>query len=217
MKRLLVLFVIVSAGALAKFASAQTASGTTFVISPSTQSVGSNSSFTVSISLTGTTPPANIAAFDLYLVTSSANSGLFSITSYAATGPFSIPSGSFTSPDAINDNNSADAANGFVINHTDLGFGGTAQNSPYNFPLETLTISTGVLTPGATYTFFTSTVATTGSNQLYSDVTDNIGNALTVPQAQFSITAVPEPATWSLLSGGGLLFASLALRRKRVA
>jgi len=150
-------------------------------------------------------------------VTSSANSGLFSITSYSATGPFTIPSGSFSSPDAINDNNSADAASGFVINHTDLGFGGQAQNSPYNFPLETLTISTGALTPGATYTFFTSSLATTGSNQLFSDVTDNNGNAFTVPQSQFSITAVPEPSTWWLLVSGGLLFTGLTLRRKRAA
>src|SRR3954451_8135635 len=158
MKKLLLLVAL--SGALASAAVAQTGSTSdTFTFTPSTQNVGSNSSFTVQVGVTGTASPNPLDGFDLWLVTNSANSGLFKVTNVSYAAPFTF-FGSPATPDTL----STAAASGFVRNSNDLGNASANQandpTAPYNNTLlETLTISTGVLTPGATYTFFSSTSA----------------------------------------------------------
>jgi hypothetical protein len=207
---------------VASSAFAQTgASGTTFGITPSSQFVNSNSSFNVSLSLSGIAPPSPLDGFDLWIVTSSANSGLFSIVSASYASPFTFFGASTTFNDPIN----TPTTSAFVVNTADLGNISTSQaldpSSPYsNVPLiTTLTISTGALTPGATYTFFTSTSATATGNTFnrYSDVLDQAGGTWTVPAAQFSITAVPEPSTWAMGVLGVGVIGYVFLRRRRVA
>jgi hypothetical protein len=213
MKKLTPLLAALTLSAVSAFA--QQNAGGSFTFTPSTQNVLSNSSFTITVGYSGTTPPANIASYDLYLVTAAGNASLFKITANSAGTPFTNPSGSF--PAGGSSFGTTGAAAGFAINTTDLGFGGTAQNAPYNFTsLATLTISTGALTPNTVYTFFSSTAATTGASGLFSDVGDNNGTVFATPQSTFSITAVvPEPSTVTLL---GIAFGAIgfsAFRRSR--
>ena len=213
MKKLTSILAVLTLSAVSGFA--QQNAGGSFTFTPSTQNVQSNSSFTITVGYSGTTPPANIASYDLYLVTAAGNASLFSITANAVGTPFTFPSGSF--PAGGSSFGTTGAAAGFAINSTDLGFGGTAQNAPYTFTgLSTLTISTGALMPNTVYTFFSSTAATTGASGLFSDVGDNNGAIFATPQSSFSITAaVPEPSTATLL---GLAFGAIgfaALRRSR--
>jgi hypothetical protein len=217
MKRFFLLSVLICAVASATFAQVQTTTDT-FTFTPSTQTVSSNSSFTIQVGVTGSgANPNPLDGYDLWLVTSSTTSSLFKITNIAYNAPYNdfasnLPVGG--------DSFSTAAGSGLTRNSVDLGniSSNTANDAtpPFNNTLlETLTISTGSLTPGATYTFFSST--TTNAGTAFSDLEDSTGGQFQTAQSQFSVTAVPEPSTWALLAAGGLLSAGIVLRRKRVA
>lgn len=206
------LFALALTGFATTAALAQTGtSGTTFTATPSTQNVAQGGNFNISFTLNGTNPPANITAFDLYIVTASANSGFFTITSSTPTGPFNAfgpnipPTG---------DPLSVAAASGFVRNNVDLGYSGPAQNPPYSISISTLNIKLNNA-PQGTYTFFTSTLANAG--QFYSDVADTNGGVYTVGQGSFQITVIPEPSTWALALLGLGVVGLARLRTRRTA
>ena len=223
MKKTILLTLILAT--VASYAFAQTGvSGSSWVITPATQGpVASNSSFTINLAINGAAPPSPLDGFDLWIVTSSANSGLFTIASATYSAPFTNPSPSRTFNDPIN--TATDSA--FVVNTIDLGnisvAPGSDPSAPYsNLPLMTLTINTGVLAPNTTYSFFTSTSATatsvSGGFNRFSDFLDQAGGTWTTTATQFDITtAVPEPATWSLLGLGGLASLAITMLRRRRA
>ena len=188
------------------------ASGTSFSVTPSSQMASAGGTFNVTFSLTGTTPPSTITAYDLYIVTAAANSGLFTITSSTPTGPFSAFGPNLGGGDAL----STAAAAGFVRNGLDLGYSGTTQNAPFNLSLQTVGFTVSASATPGTYTFFSSTVPNSGN--FYSDISDNNGTVYSVGQGSFQITIVPEPSTWALLTIGGIgLFVWGAARVRRVA
>jgi len=212
MKKTLLLSLAIAAS-IASSALAQTPSGTTFSFTPTTQNVALGGNFNVTISLSGTTPPANITAYDLYLVTAAANSGFFRITSSTPTGPFNA-SGPTIPPSG--DPFSTAAASGFVRNGLNLGYSGPPQNPPYSISLQSINIALNPGVPLGTHTFFTSTVA--NANGFFSDVSDTNGGVFTVGQGSFQIAVVPEPSTWSLVGLGGLACIGMTvLRRRRCA
>ena len=202
-------------------ASAQTIS---LAAMPGSQSVPGGGSFTVS--LTVTVPqgsgPSDVAGFDLYLVTAAANSGYFSITAATPTGPFTDngPDDSNGDPLANPATDNSGTSTGYVQNGIDQLFTGADQTVPVtNLPLERLTLSVAADTPPNTYSFQTTTMSTAGVD--YSDVTDMNGTAYEAKSpGTFSITVVPEPATWAMLLGGiGILVGSryshtIATRRR---
>jgi hypothetical protein len=180
----------------------------TFNVSPMTQSP-SGGTFSVTISLQDT-GPANAAAFDLYIATAAANSGLFSITGVTGIAPWTSSGPSSGFPDTLN----VAAASGFVRNNVDLGFSSVPpQAAPFTQQIETIYFAY-TAGPG-TYTFSTTTTANAGA--FYSDVSDSNGNVVEAAPGTFTLTSVPEPATWSLLGLGGLATVGLNVLRRRRA
>ena len=197
--------------AAALLVSAQTSRATiSITATPSSQTVNLGSTFTISLSLTVTqsSAPANVTAYDLYLATASANSGYFRITVANPTGPFAAAGPTNPNGDPL----STAAASGFVRNNIDQGFSGSAQTTPFaNVALETLTLSVGTNVPRGTYTFSTTTTANSGG--IYSRVSDTSGNVYEITGAgTFSINVVPEPSTWAL-GFLGAVAAIIAARR----
>lgn len=213
MKKVFLIAAVIASFGTSTFAQSPPPSGTTFSFTPLSQSISMGGSFNVTLSLSGMMPPGNIIGYDVYLVTDAANAPFnFTITGSLASAPFNQFGPSLPSP--ITD---PSPVSGFVLSTENLGYiADNAQNSPYNFTLQTLTISTGTAPPG-TYTFFTSTEANAGFK--YGDVFDEpFTNTYTVGQGSFQITVVPEPSTWSMLILGGLGTVGLvALRRRRHA
>ena len=201
----IILTAVAALGLLAQSAFAQY----TFSVSPMTQGF-SGGTFTVTISLQDT-GPANAAAFDLYIATAAANSGLFSITGVVGQG---VWTSSGPNPALFPDALSTPGSAGFVRNNVDLGFSATStQNAPFTEAVEIINFSY-TAGPG-TYVFSTTTTANAGA--FYSDVSNSNGDVVEAAPGTFTITMVPEPATWSLLGLGGLATVGLNVLRRRRA
>jgi hypothetical protein len=205
----ILLTAVVALGLLAQSAFAQY----TFSASPTSQIVAAGAgTFNVTFSLQ-VTNTNTIAAFDLYIATAAANSGLFTITSATGQGTWlaSGPPGT-AFPDIIDDA----AAAGFVRNSNNMGFSAlTPQTGPFTQAIVTLGFSYTGLGVGS-YVLSTTTTANAGA--FFSDVSDTDGNVTEGAPGVFTITVVPEPATWSLLGLGGLAAVGLnVLRRRRVS
>lgn len=211
MKKTLLLTLALCALTYSAWAQNPPSSGTSFSITPSSQTVSAGGTFNVTFSLTGTTPPNNITAYDLYIVTSSNNSGFFTIKTSTPTGPFSAFGPDLGSGDPL----STAAATGFVRNGLDLGYSGTTQTPPYSISLQTVGFTLSSSTPLGVYTFFSSTVPNSGN--FYSDISDTNGTVYSVGQGSFQITVVPEPSTWALGLTGLAVVALIGFRRTRTA
>jgi hypothetical protein len=196
----------------------------TFTASPSAQTIDLSSTnvFNVTFTLTvGAGGPAMVNGFDLFVETNTTNNpngnGFFSITGATALLPGSdLPSGTPSYPDTISTAGSDHAD--FAQNVHSQGFTSDTDTSTANpVPLETLSFSIDPSTPAGTYFFRTTNDAT--STDKFSLISDANNNAHPVDNdATFSITVVPEPATWSLVVLGGVGCVGLGLiRRKRRA
>lgn len=176
---------------------------------------GDTFNVTFSLSVTGDPgDPVDVAGFNLLIETLSANSGYFSIMAATPTGPFTAPAGAGNYPDNITNANSNHS--GFAQNLESQGFTTTAMNAVptpiMDLSIVTLSIVINAGTPGGTYNF-NSTESSTSSFR-GSLVNDSNGTPFSVDNpAVFSITVIPEPATWSLFALGGL--AAVGLNRLR--
>ncbi len=168
----------------------------------------------IRLTITGGNPP-NVQGFDLLLETLGANSGFFSITGQTPGAP-GTPSSVASYPDALTTGSSNRA--GFAQNQFSQGHAFTnAQSNPTNILLTTLSLSINPGTPNGTYEFFSTSNGTSGNRG--SSINSSSGTTFFVNNpAQFSITVVPEPATWSMIALGGLAaFGFNRLRAKRRA
>src|ERR1700730_17039606 len=125
----IILTAIAALGWLAQSAFAQY----TFSASPTSQTAsGGVFSVTISLQDTGSTVATNAAAFDLYIATAAANSGLFKITSVTGQGVWTSGAPGAVSPDKL----SAAAVSGFVLNWADMGLRATSvQPGPFTQPI----------------------------------------------------------------------------------
>jgi hypothetical protein len=137
----------------------------------------------------------------------------FSLTGVTYSSAF--PSGNQTTPATVlfNDSTAADgASSGFTIETRDLGGSvpiGNPNATAGTYQDTSMTVNLNGLAPG------TYTLESTISGSRPSEQADDSFVGHNFPLSTFTITVVPEPATWSLLGLGGLGSFGLTLLRAR--
>lgn len=208
---------------IASYAFSQTTigvSGQNLIVNQGTTSVGDQ----LTLNVNGTNSIGNVESVNMLLATGSPGgsngSSFFGISGITPTSPFTLANNGAASAF----NTAGDAANtGTTVSNpsTDVGSNAPAGSAPTvngtgatSIPFETVNFSLAPNTPVGTYSF---RITLGGLNDAQGSWIDNTSNAtFDVNSAPtFTITVVPEPATWSLIALGGLSVLGANMMRLR--
>jgi hypothetical protein len=217
-KSILILSAVVSLLAYPAFGQTISMTGTNATINPGS---GSTANSTISVTVSGANSIGDLKSLNMALATpsSGANSGvsLFSVTVLSLSSPYDNRNQSGTANFATaGDSNNT----GNNVTNLDLGANtsGTApsiaSSGTTTIQIDTLQFtSLANLIPGHVYDFF----ATSGGHgdPAQGSWIDNTANSTfdLTSKPIFTITVVPEPATWAMMFAGAVLL--IAMRRFR--
>lgn len=221
-KSILILITAVGLFAYPAFAQTISVTGQSLTASPGT-SVGDQ----LTLTITGANTISNVESVNMLLKTFAAGGGLngasfFTISGVTPTSPFTLVNNGNGFPSAFNTAGDASNSSSTVSDGTkDIGSNAPSGSAPTvgasgttTIPFETVTLSLAANTPVGVYNFS----ATAGG------FNDNQGSYISNTSSQsfdlnseptFTITVVPEPATWSLFGLGALGALGLNLLRVR--
>jgi len=200
---------ILAALALTSVCSAQTAvfNYNDGVGTPNAGSYHPGDSFTFSINLTyvagGSVPNLEGLSYWLQQTSPAGSPFNFSVTLRDATGsPFSdLQTPSLTYPQSLNPSNANDLGGAQPVGPGPLGSG--------TYFVANITVS---IDPSAPI-FGTYVLSNTFAGGKTSVISDNNGHTFAIPEADYTVTLVPEPSTW--VAGAGMTITLLALAWSR--
>lgn len=191
-----------------------------------TATPGSTIGDQLTLTISGTNSIGNVESVNMLLKTFAGSPGLngssfFTISNVTPTSPFTLTnSNSF--PSAFNAAGDSSNSGATVSDPTkDMGSNAPSGSAPSvgasgttAIPFETVTFSLAANTPAGVYNFSATAGGFTDNQGSFIDNTSNQSFDIN-SEPKFTITVVPEPATWSLFGLGALGALGLNLLRVR--
>jgi hypothetical protein len=227
-KSILILSAAVSLLAYPAFGQTISATGTNATINAAS---GSTANSTISVTVSGANSIGDLKSLNLLIATpgTGANSGvsLFNVFVFSLVSPYDNKTSTSSSTNRSTFGTAGDTANsGNNVSTTSLDLGAnTSGTAPSIASSGSTTISVDVLqftslanlVPGSVYRFFATSGGPTDTQGSWIDNTANATFGLNTAKGTplFTITVVPEPATWSLFGLGAIGTFGLNLLRAR--
>jgi hypothetical protein len=172
-----------------------------------TYTPGSTFTFDITLHVTGGSP-SDVIGLSYWFETSAVNNGLFTIVSRdLSASPFS-------------DDNQDPSGDAIVAGGNAHDLGGSAndgQGTNQDYFVATVTFSINPNAAPGTYTFQTTTDQSNNGPKTSAVVENGTFQDFNLPIATYTVTIVPEPSTWAMVTLGFLLLIAVMAHRRRRA